>query len=387
MRIGLDARWIFKEITGIGSYTRELIQHLAGADHENEYVLIFADEALRDRALNHALPEKPANFSSVLAPFGIFSAASQIHMPGLLRRLGLDVYHSPNYMIPLRAFSRGSRARGAMRAVVTIHDLIPLIHPEYVPRSRKRRLFFIYKHLMREIARRANAIITVSRASRADVIKHLGMPPHRHNRVAVVTEGVSSRFRPLESFDKTRNAPRTILWVGRSDPYKNLAVLIQAFARLRSQIKIDARLKLAGPIDERYPEPEQLAKQLGVAEYIDRTGYMDDDALVRAYQEADVFVLPSLYEGFGLTVLEAMACGAPVVCSNKGSLPEVAGKAAVLVQPSDVVGFSEAIKRILLNPHEARKMRLHGIEHARSFTWDRTAEQTIEAYRMAMAQT
>lgn len=385
MRIGLDARWIFPEITGIGSYTRELIRHLAETDTENEYILVFHDENLRERTCRDCLPQEPAKVSSVCVPYGLFSVAGQIRMPGVIRRLKLDVFHSPNYMIPLPAFPRQGRRHGSTRAVVTIHDLIPLMFPDYVPRSRKSRLFFLYRWLMRDIARRADVIITVSRASRTDVIRHLGLPPERHVRIVVVTEGVSLRFQPLpEQPPKTREAPRTILWVGRSDPYKNLSSLIRAFARIREQIRLDVRLKLVGPLDARYPEADHLIRQLGVASHVDRVGYLADDALVRAYQQADVFVLPSLYEGFGLPVLEAMACGVPVVCSNKGSLPEVAGSAAIFVQPTDIVGLGEAIKRVLLDSRAARDMRRRGLERVRAFTWTHTARQTLDAYRLAM---
>ena len=387
MRIGLDARWIFPEISGIGSYTRELIRHLAEEDSKNEYVLIFDDEAMRKRTLHECLKQVPANVSSALVPFGIFSVSGQIRMSRIIRGLKLDIFHSPNYMIPMPAFPRKSGKSGAARSVVTIHDLIPLMFPDYVPRSRKRRLFFLYRWLMREIARRANVIVTVSRASRADVISHLGLPPERHANVVVVYEGVSPRFHPLPEREPERDAQRSILWVGRADPYKNLTALVEAFARLRTQLKMDVRLLLAGPPDSRYPEADNLAKQLNVAQHIKRMGYLDDDALVRAYQESDVFVLPSRYEGFGLTVLEAMACGTPVICSNQGSLPEIAGQAAMLVQPSDVAGIAEAMKRVLTDRHTARDMRLRGLEQAKTFTWPQTARQTLNAYSQAMAGT
>ncbi len=386
MRIGIDARWIFPEITGIGSYTRELVRHLATVDQKNEYVLLFSDEALLERTRDDCLPQKPANFSFARAPYGLFSVAGQLFMPSLIRRLNLDIFHSTNYMIPLPAFPRGSRRPGQTRAIVTIHDLIPLIFPEYVPRSRKRRLFFLYRMLMREIAQRADTIITVSQASRADVIKHLGLPQAGRSKVAVVTEGVSSKFQPLPEQAPVPDEPRTILWVGRADPYKNLSVLVEAFARLRSE-QMNTRLHLVGPPDARYPEADNLAKELGVAQHIKRAGYLADDELLRAYQEADVFALPSRYEGFGLTVLEAMASGTPVVCGNQGSLPEVAGKAAILVPPSDAIALAEAIKRVLAEPQTALDMRRRGLEHARSFTWEQTARQTIEAYRMAMNPT
>lgn len=382
MKIGIDARWIFREISGIGTYTLELIRHLAQADAENDYTLFFSDPEARDRTLADLAPARDGRFTSITLPFGLFSIANQLRMPAMLRSLGIDVFHSTNYMIPLPAFPRDRP--GGIKCIVTLHDLIPLVFPEYVPRSRKKRLFPVYRMLMLEVARRSDAIITVSRSSREDILKHLRIPDAHADRVIVIPEGVSRRFKPLPAADR-RPGRKTILWVGRADPYKNLEALIRAFARLREEQRGGVRLMLVGPKDARYPEASRLASDLGIAPDVEWTGYLGDEALVKAYQDADLFVLPSLYEGFGLPVLEAMACGTPVICSNKGSLSEVAGDAAIRVQPGDVTGMAEAMKRVLTDPRLARDLSERGLRHAEQFSWLRTAQLTLDAYRGAMA--
>jgi len=138
-----------------------------------------------------------------------------------------------------------------------------------------------------------------------------------------------------------------------------------------------------GPKDRRYPEASRRAASLGVADAVTWLGYLPDDRLVSEYQNADVFVQPSWYEGFGLSVLEAFACGTPVICSNKGSLPEVAGGAALIVQPQDMIGLTEAMRRVLTDFRLARDMRERGLRQAQKFTWEATARMTLEAYKKA----
>ena len=382
MKIGIDARWIFREISGIGTYTLELIRHLAQADRENDYILFFSDAEARDRSLPDLALAGNERFRALTLPYGLFSIANQLRLPGLLRSLEIDVFHSTNYMIPLPAFPRNRR--GKTKCIVTLHDLIPLVFPEYVPRSRKKRFFPVYRMIMMEVARRSEIILTVSRNSREDILKHLRIPAPRADNVIVIPEGVSPRFKPPPPGDR-RSGPKIILWVGRADPYKNVEVLIRAFARLRGQYRGALQLRLVGPKDARYPEASRLAEELGVAGNLAWTGYLDTAALVKAYQDADLFVLPSLYEGFGLPVLEAMACGTPVICSTKGSLSEVAGTAAIRVQPSDVIGMAEAMKRVLTDPRLALDLSERGRRHAEQFSWTRTALLTLNAYRKAMA--
>ena len=402
MKIGIDARWIFKELSGIGAYTRELIRHLARLEREHTFVVYFSDPVLRDRTVAETDLLHAPNFSTCLLPFGLFSIRNQLRLPGLLAEAALDIFHSPNYMIPLRAFPRGRPGR--IRCVTTIHDLIPLMFPAYAPRAWKRRFFLLYRWLMHEVAMRSDLVITDSRSARDDVVRHLRLPPER---VLAIPLGVEPRFQPAARAGAgttglpacpssarelgqgwtpgSARAEQTILWVGRADPYKNLAGLIEAFAALRQQYQMPVELRIVGPKDRRYPEALRRADSLGVADAVTWLGYLSDDRLVSEYQHADVFVQPSLYEGFGLSLLEAFACGTPVICSNKGSLPEVAGGAALIVEPQDMIGLTEALRRVLTDLSLARDMRERGLRQARKFTWEATARMTLAAYKKAAA--
>jgi len=378
MRIAIDARWIFPEISGVGAYTRELISQLARLDRENEYCLLFSDEVLRDRTREETGLSNAANFGSIIVPWGIFSAAGQFGFPGLLRRERIDVFHSTNYMIPLPAFRK--RARRGARCVVTIHDVIPLLLPEHAPRSRKSRVLPLYRGLMKSIGARADAIITDSRASAADIARVLDIPGESADKIHAIYCGVSPRFTPAAPHVRDSET-RRLLFVGRVDPYKNLALLVEALADACAKLPFPVNLTVAGSPDPRYPEAMQLAGRLGIEDRIHWAGYIDDDALVRLYQESDLLVHPSRYEGFGLQVAEAMACGTPVVCSTGGSLPEVAGDAAILVDPDDRAGLTASIITVLEDPRQAASMIDRGLGQAARFTWEKTATDTLEVYR------
>lgn len=379
MKIGIDARWIFPHISGIGTYTQELIRGLAQIDRQNEYVLFFDDKARMQRIAEYVRLDLAPNFKTHLLPFGVFSPLGQIRFPGVIRTLGLDIFHSPNYMMPLAAFPR--HRRGRARCVVTIHDLIPLLFPQFTPKALKTRLYAIYRRLMLEVGARADTIVTVSESSRRDVIEHLGIPAERHGNVIAVPNGVASEYVPSE---KRHGAEKQILYVGRFDPYKNVPGLIDAFSKVRERIKTPVHLRIVGPADPRYPEAPAHARALGLDPFIAWDGYVSDEGLVKAYQHADVFVLLSLYEGFGLTVLEAMACGTPVVCSARSSLPEVAGSAALMVDPADSVQAADAIARVLEDAKLAAELREKGVRQAAKFTWTRTAAMTLKAYEQTM---
>lgn len=379
MRIGIDARWIFPELSGIGTYTQELIRHLAHHDRKNEYILFFEHRSLLSRTAEATQFNTAPNFSTHIVPYGPFTLRNQVLMPGMLSDHRVDVFHSTNYMIPFRAFPH--RRNGHMRCVVTIHDLIPLLFPEHAPKSRKTRLFPLFKRIMREVGRRAHVIITVSESSRRDIIRHLRLGEEQAHRVVVVPEGVPAGYSPGST---QVGDPKTILYVGRMDPYKNVVRLVEAFARLRAEVSPNILLKIIGPEDQRYPEPRQRAVELGVENGITWSGYVASEDLKRAYQEANVLVLPSQYEGFGLPVVEAMASGTPVVCSNTSSLPEVAGDAALLVDPNSTDELVQALARVLTETRLAREMREKGIHQAGKFIWSRTAELTVEAYQQAI---
>ena len=380
MRIALDARWIFPEISGIGAYTRDLARALAHADSSNEYLLLFSDPAVRDRTLAETGLDAAPNVRAVAVPYGVFSPRSQLDLPVRLRRLGADLYHAPNYMIPLCAFPR--RRLGRIRCVTTIHDVIPMVFPQAAPRSRKARLYPLYRWIMREVGRRSDRIVTDSKASAADIVRHLRLDAALAANLRVIPCGVGARFRPAAARPpRAADRVRSVLYVGRFDPYKNVAVLIRAFARARAASPFPLRLTLAGAPDARYPETRALVRELGLGDAVAWTGYLSDAQLVTAYQGADVLAHPSRYEGFGLQVLEAMACGVPVVCSNAASLPEVAGDAAILQNPDDEKGFAQAIARVLTDDALAADLSSRGLRQAAQFTWERAARATLDVYR------
>jgi len=263
-----------------------------------------------------------------------------------------------------------------------------MIFPNHAPKSKKARLFPLYRRLMIEVGLRAHTIITDSQASRTDVIKHLCIPEESRSRVRAVYCGVSPEFHPPpeghridEPHVAAATRKRTILYVGRSDPYKNLLTLIMAFFSAMKVCPFPMELVIAGPLDPRYPEPAKLTSMLNIENTVRWTGYLSNEQLVETYQNADLLVHPSRYEGFGLQVAEAMACGVPVISSNAGSLPEVGGNATILLDPNDVNGFSDKIHEVLANPSTIQDMSSKGITQASRFTWLRTASETLSIYK------
>ncbi len=376
-RIAVDARWIFTELSGIGRCTLELLARLGRWGEECDFVVLVQNDERRSYVQTAAgLAGKP-NFSFEIVPYGPFSLRGQWAVARLLYEKGVDIYHSTNFMIPLPAFPR--QRPHAVQCLCTIHDLIPLIHPEYTPRSLKTRLLPVYRALMREIARRTDHVVAVSESSRIDIEQWLDIPAER---ISVVYNGIPAGYRPVGGRPSMAGEAKTVLYVGRSDPYKNLPGLVRAFAKLREDHpELDVRLKIAGSPDRRYPEAGRLARELAVADRVDWMGYVDDAALLKAYQQADVLALLSRYEGFGLPVMEAMACGTPVVCSDVTSLPEIAGGAALLVPPDDTQAAADALYAVLADDYTASRLRMAGLQRTERFSWDQAAQAILQLYR------
>ncbi len=373
--VAVDARWVFRELSGIGRYTLELLRQLGEIGGGFRFVVLVRDGERREFVARAAGLEGKSHFEFAELPWGPFSLRGQFTVARWLRERGVGIYHSTNFMVPLPAFPR--RRPHAVKCICNIHDLIPLVHPEYTPKALKTRFFAMYRGLMHEIARRVDAVVTGSESARRDIVRMLGIPS---GRVAVAADGVDERHVPGGEKPSVRGGPKTILYVGRSDPYKNLPGLVEVFARLVKEEGVEARLRIVGSPDARYPEAGEAARRLGVADRVEWSGYLDDAGLVKAYQEADVLALLSRYEGFGLPVLEAMACGTPVVCSNAASLPEVAGAAAWLVDPDDRAGAGAALKRVLTDAAMSDRLRAAGLAQARKFSWRTTAEAVLRLY-------
>lgn len=369
LHIAIDARWIFQEISGIGLYTQELIGALAKVSSPHRFTLIFnnVDVLARTRA-ETGFNMNPA-FSTQMVTGGPYALMDQFRLPRLLKQWNVEVYHATNMMMPLVGM-------GAIKRVVTIHDLIPLLFRDHAPRSKKNRLFPVYRWLAHSVAQKADLIIAVSEHTRRDVEKHLLGNAGQPGRIRVIHEGVRPQYVPAQR--KARDHVE-FLFVGRRDPYKNLPMLICALDELRKQ-GLPVRLRIVGGDDPRYPEARTTADKLGIHDHITWSGYVSEAELIAAYQQSDAFVLPSQYEGFGLPVLEAMACGTPVICSNTSSLPEVAGDAALLINPAQPQSLVDAMTRLVREPALRSDLTQRGLARATTFTWDKTARQTLMAY-------
>lgn len=382
-RVAIDARWIYPRLSGIGIHTRELIRSLAAVVPEAEthqIRLLFNDKAIMKRTLQ----ETGARFPSTLLPYGVFSPKGQRKLPAWLRAEGIEVFHSTNYMIPL--VGRKGKGRGP-KVVVTIHDLIPLVIPDHAPKSKKSRIPGLFPWLLRRVAKRADRIIAVSEHTRGDLVERLGASPEN---VAVIHNGVNPMFQPPPP--GTELDPH-VVYVGRFDPYKNLTLLVRAFAALVQKGRdgdkeggpetTGLRLRVVGAKDPRYPEPIEAAAALGIADRVDWLGSVSDQDVLSEVQRARLLVLPSRYEGFGLPVIEAMACGTPVVCSRSSSLPEIAGNAAEFFSLGGdaTTGCQQAMATVLSSPERQAEMVRLGLERARKFSWDRMARETLQLYQ------
>lgn len=271
--------------------------------------------------------------------------------------------------------------------IVTVHDIVPYLVRRDRTQSTFRHPFDLFFDRLAMLGlRQADALISVSHFTKETLVEMLGCPAER---VFVIREGVEHDvFRPLPVQGEFRsryqldNQFRYILYVGSENPRKNLPRLICAFAQVREALPNVKFIKVGSP--ENLPQAEQLRKQvqqMGLADSVLFYGHVSDEDLALFYNLADLFVFPSLYEGFGLPPLEAMACGTPVVCSNAASLPEVVGDAAILVDPYDVEGLAEAMYRVLTDTDLREELRAKGLERARQFTWERTARETVAVYQ------
>jgi glycosyltransferase involved in cell wall biosynthesis len=365
MRVAIDARKLHD--FGIGTYIRNLLRHLARIDHDTEYVLLCGEADLGVAA------QLGPNFRSVLEPSPNYSIREQIHVPWVLRRERPDLYHAPHYVLP---------AAINCNSVVTIHDCIHLMFPQYLPN----RMAYAYARAqMWTAAHRSDCILTVSDASKRDILHLFNIPPEK---IVVVYNAIDAHFSvtpPPDAVGRVRERyqldHRFVLYVGNIKPHKNLVRLIEAFSELRARELEDVKLLIIGDEISKLPALRHAVHRHKLHKHVRFLGYVPDDQLAVLYRLAAVFVFPSLYEGFGLPPLEAMASGTPVVVSNVSSLPEVVGDAAVLVDPHDTDSIVDGLRCVLTNPARAEDMRRKGLERSREFSWERSVARTLEVYK------
>jgi glycosyltransferase involved in cell wall biosynthesis len=367
--------------SGSGQYLSHLLNAIAEVDKENEY-RIFGPQLLENSNKSvypysvHRVPgfaTKNDNIEKVMW--------EQFTGPTAAHQAGMDLFHIPYFAPPLLTRTP---------TIVTIHDVIPMRLPAYQPNGRVK----AYMNLVARAAHRATMIITVSQHAKQDIIAVLNIPSER---IRVIYEAAGEECQPVT--DPTVLAAararydigeRYIFYLGGLDQRKNIPQLVRAFAQVYAQIGDPAlKLLISGNPDKKkgplFPDPRPVAAELGITEQI-RYHFITDEDKAAMYSGASLFVFPSLYEGFGLDPLEAMCSGAPVVCSNRTSLPEVVGDAALSVDPNDTQALAEAMQRVLTNSELRADLRARSLKRAQQFSWHKTASETIAVYEEVLAR-
>ena len=375
MRVGIDGIPLATPKTGIGHYTFELARELARLAPADEFELV-APVAL-DVAAGDGAEPLPPNLRAVHAPVNALRRRWwTIGLPLYVRQTGLTLFHGTNYNVPL--WQR-------CPTVVTIHDLSLLLHAEthredLVRRARRR---------LPTMTRIATRIITDSESVKREICEHLKVAPDKITAVALAPRRA---FRPVPTTEARAALSRLgvesefILFVGTVEPRKNLLTLVRAFDELMRTTDLRPQLVIAGQKGWLTQELDAYVERSALGARILFTGYVSDEDLRALYSTCRVSVYPSLYEGFGLPPLEAMACGAPVITSRIPVIMETAADAARLVAPTDVQALTAALVELLTDEGARAYLSAAGLQRAAEFTWARTAERTLAVYREALGQ-
>jgi glycosyltransferase involved in cell wall biosynthesis len=373
MKVGIDLSWLLPGRTGgVETHVRGLLEGLSRVDHENDYVL-FATKAVRD-----TFDSLPANFGfSIIAP-RLSSGYSgrllqQLCIPYHARSTNVAVIHSP---ANIRCFA------SERPSVITIHDLNLSFSEIRYYRSRERLTLAkrrVLQHLVRASAARANAIITVSEFSRKCIIEQLGVPPERvsviHNAPLAFPSNNSVSWPSLaERIGVTRDY---VIAFSNGFIHKNIETLIKAFALIPGT----HQLVIVGHLPKQSGRVLELIADLNLTGAVRSTGYVKESEMQAILTHATMLAFPSLSEGFGLPILEAMAAGVPVACSNSTALPEVAGDAALYFDPRSTEDIAAALKRICEDPALRKSLIAKGYENIKRFSWTESARKTLEVYR------
>ena len=378
LRIAVDAANLLKPKTGIGEYTINLMRGLSRL--ENPEFVLFHDSLHKPniKSLFDGLDQSKIRLASLPIPANLVGPAWQAcPWPPVDWTTGpVDIFHSPNYrVLPVR------RAK----LVVTVHDLVVLKYPRHQSLTRVKHIGGWLRRL-----KRADAVIAVSENTRRDILEYLDIPAEK---VRVIYQGYNADlFRsdvPGEDVERVLLRHRLqapyFLYVGTLEPRKNLVRLLKAFSLVRRNGLGNIHLVLAGRKGWKFEEIFDEIRKLNLHDSVRQLGYLADEDLPGLIKGARALVYPSLYEGFGLPPLEAMAVGTPVLTSNTSSLPEVVGGAGVMVDPEDVEALAMALERLWTDETWGESLRMKGYRQAQRFTWDKAAKQTLELYHSLLS--
>ncbi len=379
MNVAINAWFWDNPSVGSGQYLKYLVPALLRADDSLAITLVspkpFAGEPATPRLTYHVASPPLPNLGSNLAKVWF----EQITFPRACRKLGAELAHVPYFGSPLSP---------TVPTVVTIHDLIPMVLPAYRGDWRVR----LYTSLVAAAAPQAKLILADSQASQRDILAKLRLPAER---VRVVYLAPAPHYRPPQSWQqlvdikKKYNLPDDfVLYLGGYDVRKNVSALLHAYTWVGHTLQDAFPLVLAGKLPTQetplFPDPRRIARELGVEQYVITPGWIAEEDLPLLYAAATVFVYPSRYEGFGLPVLEAMACGTPVVTTTAASIPELAGPAAFQIDPDDTKHMAAPIIRLCTEENSNDELVERGFAQVEKFTWEKTAAETLRAYREAV---
>jgi glycosyltransferase involved in cell wall biosynthesis len=368
MRIGIDIRFlsVHNSKAGIYQYIYNLVSALLSIDTSNEYVFLSTYAHGKGFRGDRAIPNKLIRrFPGQLSDFFL----KKLFVPIEFFTSRIDVFHGPCFFVPMIG----------CKSVSTVHDLMPLRHPEFLTPElnadfRKK----IYS------AQKADAIIAVSNFTKQEIIELLKYP---EENIRVVYNGISPIFRPIEDRAKIEEIKMKygvkgpyFLSVGNIEPKKNIETLIRACVKLRNETIYNYPLLVVGFKGWGFQKVWEIVRQYHAEDDTLFTGVVDDEDLPYLYSGAEIFVFPSLFEGFGIPMIEAMACGTPVITSKRTSIPEISSDAAMLVDPLNVEEMAEAMYSVLSNSELREQLVKKGIKRAKDFSWEKTAVETLKLY-------
>ena len=367
MRIGIDATSIPAKRVGAGNYIYNLVNALSEIDERNQYFIFINSNFRGDWEIGKN------NFSFVWVSFASRTLRllwEQTGLPLQARKLELDILHSPHYTMPILK---------PCKSVVTFCDMTFELFPELHEFFKR----LIFPLMMRWSANHAEQLIAISESTRQDVMRILAVKPNQIIAIPLAASsdyGVIAPDRVKEVCDRYQLTPgKYIYYVGALEPRKNVPLLIEAYAKLADEFP-NIPLALSGKKGWMYDEIFAKVKYFNLQDRVRFLDYVPESDLIGLYNGTRVFVYPSLYEGFGLPVLEAMQCGSPVITTNVSSMPEVAGEAALLVRPDDVEGLSKALWQVLTDDKLANDLSTFGIARSSNFSWIRCAKETLQVY-------
>jgi glycosyltransferase involved in cell wall biosynthesis len=368
MKIGIITDFIDGKHGGIGVYAHNLIKKLNEIDFNNQYYLIhYLSIEMPIYNANEEIPIKKYSL-----PKGSGALWRYICTPLKLKSMDkLDIVHDPFEIGPM-SFNM------PFKKVITVHDLTPILFPHTFSIAS----VLLHKILLKRTLYGADKIITDSKSTKNDLINYFEISDEK---IKVIPLGVDEKFKPMDpekvvEFKINHNLDFPfLLYVGTLEPRKNIPTLIKAFSKLKSR-NLNYKLVIAGKKGWKYNTIFNTIDDLNLQNDVVFTGYISDDDLPLLYNAADVFVYPSIYEGFGLPPLEAMACGTPVITSNTSSLPEVVGDAGILLDPMDIDGFANLIYAILFDEELRLTIVKKGLERSKMFNWGKCARETLSVY-------